>query len=218
VLNVETPTFAAVLLALIVAVLGRGGPAQFVAALAALRDGTVTGRAVLVLWMARLRIPLRHREDATQDTLEAAWKAWDRFDPDHQRDRGRKGRPIFAAWMNAITVNIAGRWLDRAHLRREVLSPDPIPRRVADQRRLAHEILAADEERNELLAYLAELAKVDPRGAQVIIGHDLEELSMAELADAIGVPTSTAYKIRARGLAALRNMQALPADERDPEE
>ena len=198
------PTALIVLLGMLAALIGGDAAARFVDALSKLRDGSAMGRAVILLWLARLGIPHRQLEDAAQDTLEAALRAWDRFNPEHPRGDSNKSRPIFKAWLNAICVNVASHYRDRAHMRREVLSADPIACHVPDATPLAPEGIAIEERRDELMVMLAALTRANPECAGVLVAHDLDGVPIVEIGETLGLPTSTVYKWRMRALAQLQ--------------
>lgn len=111
-------------------------------------------------------------EDAVQDGFLRAHQALDRFDPGQS----------FGAWLNRIVANAA---LDLARRRKvratEELS-DVIPSPFRDP--------AQDEElRARLESALAELPE---RARAVIVMHDVEGFTHAEIGEMLGIPGGTA--------------------------
>lgn len=147
----------------------------------ALRGAPVTGEDV---------------EDLTQDVMLAAWEASedDRYRPDPAAPPER----ALQGWLRAIAHHLVDHYRDATRLRREVLMAEP-PQRP-DIAPTAELILETEQERTEMLAAMQDLP---PGQRHVIIAHDLEEETMAEIADHLGIPLSTLYKWRARGHAAL---------------
>jgi RNA polymerase sigma-70 factor, ECF subfamily len=147
-------------------------------------------RAVL-RWLERLGVPRCHRGDVAGQVWVNACESWPRFDP-------KRGRP--ERWLNAITVHVAAHYHERARLRREELVDvievlDPAPDAAA--------MMEADNIRTGALAAMNELA---PELRFVIVAHDLNGLSMAQIAHDAGLPLSTVYKRRTRAIRALRDV------------
>jgi len=111
-------------------------------------------------------------EDAVQDGFLRAYQALDRFDPGQS----------FGAWLNRIVANAA---LDLARRRKvrtaEELS-DSIPAAFRDP-----------AESGELRRRLgAALARLPERARSVIVLHDIEGFTHAEIGEMLGIPGGTA--------------------------
>ncbi|WP_437765374.1 sigma-70 family RNA polymerase sigma factor [Sorangium sp. So ce764] len=147
-------------------------------------------RAVL-RWLERLGVPRCHRCDVAGQVWVNACESWPRFDP-------KRGRP--ERWLNAITVHVAAHYHERARHRREELVDeievlDPAPDAAA--------AMESDNIRTDTLDAVSEL---DPDLRFVLVAHDLNGLSMAQIAQDVGVPLSTIYKRRTRAIGALRDV------------
>lgn len=141
-------------------------------------------RSAVRSWLVRLGVPRAHVDDLTQDVLEGAH----RYDPAYGQ---------IERWLNGITVHVASHWHEKAQRRREVLAARVVPPGAEEGADVA---LEREEAR---AAVRAALLRMPIELAVMVREHDLEERPMAELAEQEGVPLSTAYKRRARGLAAL---------------
>lgn len=146
--------------------------------------------AALWHWLDRLGVPLRDRRDMAQDVLLAAVVSFHTYDP-------MRSRP--ERWLNRIAVHAAAHYRDKAQHRREELTPDPLLD-SADPAPLACERIEAAQQRLHVFDLVQSL---DPELRAVVVGHDLDGIPMDEIAAQQGIPVSTAYKRRARGLAAL---------------
>jgi RNA polymerase sigma factor (sigma-70 family) len=146
-------------------------------------------QAELRKWLHRLLIPSTHREDVAQDATLQALGSADTYDPAISRPE---------RWFNGIAVNVAAHWHDLARHRREELRSDPPESATAEVP--ADVGLAAEQERQ---AVLEALQWVPSQLRAIVVAHDLDGISMTEVAERYHVPVSTAYKWRARGLAAL---------------
>ncbi|WP_437602479.1 sigma-70 family RNA polymerase sigma factor [Sorangium sp. So ce590] len=155
-------------------------------------------RAVL-RWLERLGVPRCHRGDVAGQVWVNAWESWPRFDP-------KRGRP--ERWLNAITVHVASRYHERAQRRREELVDwievlDPAPD--------AATVMECDNIRAGTIDAMHEL---DPELRFVLVEHDLNGVSMAQIAEDAGLPLSTIYKRRTKAIDALRDaMRRLEARE-----
>ncbi|WP_437996250.1 sigma-70 family RNA polymerase sigma factor [Sorangium sp. So ce185] len=145
-------------------------------------------RAVL-RWLGRLGVPLCHRGDVAGQFWLNAWESWPRFDP-------KRGRP--ERWLNAITVHVASHYHERAQHRREelvdlieALDPGPAP-------------AAAMECEDIRTSTIDAVNALEPELRSVLVAHDLNGVSMAEIAEDAGLPLSTLYKRRAKAIDALR--------------
>lgn len=146
--------------------------------------------AALWSWLGALDVPLRDRRDVAQDVLLAAFTSLHTYDP-------MKSRP--ERWLNGIAVHVAAHYHEKAHRRREELSPEPLLD-AEDPAPLACERIDAEQNRQRALA---ELHSLDPDLRAVLVAHDIDQVPMTEIAAKHGIPVSTAYKRRARALRAL---------------
>ncbi|MDP9279311.1 MAG: RNA polymerase sigma factor [Gemmatimonadota bacterium] len=130
-------------------------------------------------------------EDAVQEGFLRAYQAIDRFDPGQ----------TFAAWLNRIVANAA---LDLAR-RRKVRNAEQLSDTIPDAFRDPAE---GGELRERLEAALAELPD---RARSVIVLHDVEGFTHAEIGEMLGIPGGTARsdlhhaRQRLRGL--LKNLK-----------
>ena len=123
--------------------------------------------------MAR-SIVLTHEdaEDAVQDGFLRAYQALDRFDPGQ----------TFGAWLNRIVANSA---LDLAR-RNKVRSADELSDTTPA-------VFRDPAEGGELKERLREaLAQLSPRARSVIVLHDVEGFTHAEIGEMLGIPGGTA--------------------------
>lgn len=154
-------------------------------------------------WLDRLGVPLRDRRDVSQEVFLAAHQSFHTYDPSRSRPE---------RWLNKITVHVAARYRDLARHRREELTAGEFFDAIDDNPGPDEEI-RLEEDRLEVLDVLQTL-DVDLRS--VVIAHDIDEIPMAEIAEQHGIPLSTAYKWRARGLLALK--EGLEQRHREQEE
>lgn len=111
-------------------------------------------------------------EDAVQEGFLRAHQALDRFDPSQ----------AFGAWLNRIVANAA---LDLAR-RRKVRNAEELSDTMATPFR-------DPAEGDELRARLeAALAKLSERARAVIVLHDIEGFTHAEIGEMLGIPGGTA--------------------------
>ncbi|MBX3187278.1 MAG: sigma-70 family RNA polymerase sigma factor [Labilithrix sp.] len=151
--------------------------------------------------LRRLGVADADLDDVTQDVFVAVHRSWDKYEERHH----------LRAWLSRIAVREASRYrrsrppvatiaIEIDALSGEASSPEASMR--------AHEALA-DFER--LLSVLDE----DRRNVFVL--YEVEELSMEEVADAVGCPVATAYsRLRAARKAILAAAKRLEAQRRMP--
>lgn len=125
-------------------------------------------------------------EDAVQEGFLHAYRALDRFRPDQP----------FGAWLGRIVTNAA---LDIGR-RRKVRDADQLPESVTAPFRDPAE---ADELRDRLREGLAQLTD---RQRSVIVLHDVEGFTHAEIGGMLGMPEGTARSDLHHARAALRRM------------
>lgn len=147
--------------------------------------------AAVWFWLDRLAVPIRDRRDLIQEVFLQAHRSFHTYDP-------MRGRP--ERWLNKITVHAASHYRDRAHHRREELQPEPLLDAV-DSTPPAPEQIQAEQDR---LLLWELLSTIEPDLRSVLVAHDIDGIPIAEIAEQRGIPLSTAYKWRARALAALR--------------
>jgi len=131
------------------------------------------------VWRASRRLGVRERdvEDVCQEVFVAVHRKLDSFE----------GRSSVRTWLYGICVHAASNHRRRSHVRREVVSDT-----------LSEQIAAADQheglERQQALAQLAEmLNELDHDRRAVFVLYEIEQLSMSEIASAVGCPLQTAY-------------------------
>ena len=152
--------------------------------------------------LERLGIAVQDRKDVSQDVLFAAYQSFHTYNP-------LRGRP--ERWLNRITINVVAHYWDRAMHRREQLTPDD-PLDAPDNTPGPDEQIVREQARLTVLDLL-QAVDADPRA--VLIAHDLDGIPMVEIAEQLGIPVSTAYKWRARAMAALG--EALEQQRREEE-
>ncbi|HEV2018617.1 MAG TPA: RNA polymerase sigma factor [Gemmatimonadaceae bacterium] len=111
-------------------------------------------------------------EDAVQEGFLRAYQAFDRFDP----------AQAFGAWLNRIVANAA---LDLAR-RKKVRTAEELSESMATTFRDP----AEDRELSERLE--AALAQLPPRARSVIVLHDVEGFTHAEIGELLAIPGGTA--------------------------
>jgi RNA polymerase sigma-70 factor (ECF subfamily) len=153
-------------------------------------------------WLKRLGVTVRDRGDVSQDVFLAAYTSFHTYDP-------LRARP--ERWLNKITVHVAAHYRARALHRREELTPEDLLDDAVDEAPGPEEQLEGHQAR---LLVLELLHKIDADAGAVLIAHDIDGIPMAEVAEQLGIPLSTAYKWRTRAKARLR--EALD-DRRDEE-
>ncbi|HEU4564436.1 MAG TPA: sigma-70 family RNA polymerase sigma factor [Gemmatimonadaceae bacterium] len=125
-------------------------------------------------------------EDAVQEAFLHAYRALDRFRPDQP----------FGAWLGRIVANAA---LDIGR-RRKVRDADQLPETLAHPFRDPAEV---DELRRRLQAALARLTE---RQRGVLVLHDIEGFTHAEIGGMLGIPEGTARSDLHHARMALRRM------------
>jgi RNA polymerase sigma-70 factor, ECF subfamily len=111
-------------------------------------------------------------EDAVQEGFLRAYQALDRFDPGQ----------TFSAWLNRIVANAALDLARRKKVRNAEELTDSIPAAFRDP--------AESRELRERLD--AGLAQLSPRARAVIVMHDVEGFTHAEIGEMLGIPGGTA--------------------------
>lgn len=129
-------------------------------------------------WVMMHGVAERDVEDVVQTVMEAAWKSRRTWTP--------KG--ALSTWVFAITRNHVVVHLRRAHMRREVLVPDPLEGVGA-----TYDPEALEELRREALGALAILERLPAHLAALFTRHEIEGDPMPEIAAELGIPLSTAW-------------------------
>jgi RNA polymerase sigma factor (sigma-70 family) len=139
----------------------------------------------------RRRVGPAVADDLTAATFATAYAQWSRLDPT------RPMRP----WLYGIAANLARRhWRDERRMLRAYARTGIDPVLAEDD--AAIDRLAADARRRELAAALAGLR---PRDREILLLHAWAELSDAEIASALALPTGTVKSRLHRTRERLRN-------------
>jgi RNA polymerase sigma factor (sigma-70 family) len=140
-------------------------------------------------WLYHLTIPKQDREEVAQEVTLQALRSAHTYDP---------AKASLERWINRITVNVAADWHERARRGRE----EP-PGELQEQEEDAPQPDKALEATQDLQSLLEALRFVPLDLRAIVVAHDLDGEAMQEIAERYRLPLSTAYKWRARGLAAL---------------
>jgi len=130
--------------------------------------------------LLRLGVPARDAEDVMHDVFVSAYKHLDELDP------ARPARP----WLGGIAVHAAANYRRRAKVRAE--SPDPL----ADLESIAgptdpESDFARRKRQATVLVALQSITNFDLR--EVFIMHDIDGMTMTEIASALSIRSSTGY-------------------------
>jgi RNA polymerase sigma-70 factor (ECF subfamily) len=152
--------------------------------------------------LRRLGVDANDVKDVAHDVFVVALRRLKDF------DRSRSGRP----WLFGILYRVVGHYHRSARRRLEVVE-DTHER--TDGRLGAEEMAAAAKAQSVVLDVLE---KLNLERRAVIVMHDIEEFTMPEIADALGIPLNTGYSrlrlARAEFVAELQHVRQRP---RDPE-
>ncbi len=131
------------------------------------------------VWRALRRLGVRESDvdDACQEVFVVIHRKLPEFE----------GRSQLRTWVYGICVRTASDHRKRAHVRRELVTDDP-PEQVSHE--TADAALADKEARRALDAILDTL---DEDKRAVFVLYEIEQLGMAEVAEAVGCPLQTAY-------------------------
>jgi RNA polymerase sigma-70 factor, ECF subfamily len=148
---------------------------------------------------------LRNQADAEDVAQEAALKAFT-----HMQQFRAESR--FSTWLIQITVNEARMWKRKQHghmIEPIANQPDEegnyTPRDFADWREIPSETLERKEIRERLAEALASLGEIY---REVFVLRDMQQLSIAETAQALGISTSTVKTRLLRARLMLRDLLA----------
>jgi RNA polymerase sigma-70 factor (ECF subfamily) len=139
--------------------------------------------------LRHLGISERDVEDVCQDVFVTV----------HRKRAGFEGRSTLRTWLYGICLRTASDHRRRAHVRREEPVSEP-PTAVSDPTQF--EDAARRELRGALIALLDEL---DEDKRAVFVLHEIEELSMKEIAEIVECPLQTAYSRLRAARTMLRN-------------
>lgn len=128
--------------------------------------------------LRRLGVREADLEDAAQEIFVVVHRKLPEF----------AGRSSLKTWVFGICLRVASDWRARAHIKRETGSEEA-PERTTSGETPTREI-ARKQARVKLGALLERL---DEDKRAVFVMFELEELSMAEVAETVGVPVQTAY-------------------------
>lgn len=128
--------------------------------------------------LRRLGVREADLEDAAQEVFVVVHRKLPEF----------AGRSSLKTWLFGICLRVASDWRQRAHLKRET-ADEQAPERTTSGETPTREI-ARKQARLKLGALLDRL---DEDKRTVFVLFELEELSMAEVAETVGVPVQTAY-------------------------
>lgn len=148
------------------------------------------------LWrsLRRLGVPEADVEDAAQEAFVVIHRKLPEFE----------GRSALKTWIFGICMRVASDWRKRAHIRREA------PMEEAPERTTSGETPTRQIALKQARSLLDQaLAGLDEDKRAVFVLFELEQTSMHDVAEAVGVPLQTAY---ARLYAARRFVEAWLAE------
>jgi len=147
--------------------------------------------ATVWLWLIRLGIPLRDRDDLRQEVFFEAYRRLPEYDPQF-------GSPVH--WLFHVAQDVVQHHAARTAASREELTPSP-PADEADPTPDAQTDLEREEARLSLLEALGAL-QAELRA--VVVACDIDGLSMRAIAARCGIPVSAAHRRRSRAFSILR--------------
>jgi RNA polymerase sigma-70 factor (ECF subfamily) len=127
--------------------------------------------------LARMGVAPSDLSDVCQEVFVVVYRRLDDFD----------GRASPRSWIYGICVRVASEYRRRRRARPELLGGDvpevpfPAEQAMALDRKRAHELLQAS------------LEQLDDDKRAVFVLFEIEELTMSEVSEALGVPLQTAY-------------------------
>lgn len=123
--------------------------------------------------LRHLRVPDRDLDDACQEVFLVVADQIGQF----------RGAASLRTWIYAIAWRVAQNHLRRAHVRREIPSESP-----------ARDLAApAPEDGSTRTALEQVLEALSPEDRVVLVLHEIEEMPMREVAEALEIPVKTAY-------------------------
>ncbi|WP_437535346.1 RNA polymerase sigma factor [Sorangium sp. So ce726] len=132
-------------------------------------------------YLARLGVRAQDIEDVAQEVLAGAYRALPRFDP---------SRGTVRSWLMGIATHQASNHFRRAHRRHERLRPFDDLAALPDVTPDSEQHAIARDRRCVLDKLLQEMPM---ERRCVFVAHELEEIEMAEIAQQLSIPLSTAW-------------------------
>ncbi|WP_437717471.1 sigma-70 family RNA polymerase sigma factor [Sorangium sp. So ce448] len=132
-------------------------------------------------YLARLGVRAQDIEDVAQEVLAGAYRALPRFDP---------SRGTVRSWLMGIATHQASNHFRRAHRRHERLRPFDDLAALPDVTPDSEQHAIARDRRCVLDKLLQEMPM---ERRCVFVAHELEEIDMAEIAQQLSIPLSTAW-------------------------
>ncbi len=131
------------------------------------------------VWRAlrRLGVAERDVDDACQEVFMVV----------HRKLAEFEGRSTVRTWVYGIAVRVASDYRKRGHVRREIVTGDMPENAAKDD---PHDDAARRQARATLDRILDEL---DEDKRAVFVLYEIEQVTMAEVAEAVGCPLQTAY-------------------------
>lgn len=153
--------------------------------------------------LRRLGVPDSDLPDAAQEVFLVV----------HRRLSEFEGRAKVTTWLFSIALGVARDRRQRAHVRREVASPETVEA-AADPRDDASATL---ERVDDLALFDAALADLDLDQRAVFTLFELEGMSGQAIAELLNIPIGTAYsRLRLARIAFRNNLKRLVARSRGP--
>jgi len=149
--------------------------------------------------LARLGVRTAELEDATQEVFLVVHRRLDDYDP---------RRPL-RPWLLGITYRVATAERRRARHRREQLTDDPQKDAVEHMATPEAEVIA----RRRADRIHRALDTLDPDRRAVFVMYEMQGVTSAEIADALGIPLNTVYsRLRVARERFRRALEALRAE------
>lgn len=131
------------------------------------------------VWRALVRLGVAERDvdDACQEVFMVVHRKLPEFE----------GRSTVRTWVYGIAVRVASDYRKRGHVRREVMT-DEVPDGASKE---DPHVDAARREARKTLDRILDTLDEDKR--TVFVLYEIEQVTMAEVAEAVGCPLQTAY-------------------------
>jgi RNA polymerase sigma-70 factor (ECF subfamily) len=121
------------------------------------------------------------REDDLEDVSQEAFLVV------HRRLHTFEGRASLRTWICGIALRVAANYRGKAHRKKELVTAEPPERNAPPTQE-------SELERRRAAALLDTLlASLSAEARQVFVLFEIEQLSMREVAEAVGCPLTTAY-------------------------
>lgn len=144
-------------------------------------------RARVCGWLQRFAVPVRDRDDVSQEVLLVAFRKRDTYEP--------KTAPPYR-WLHGITRRVARKYWSRVRDEREDPTPDPINEDV-DEHPIADELISQRQEATEAYDLLQQ---VEPGLRWVLVLNLYDGVPVKVIAEERRIPLSTTYKLRAQAV------------------